>query len=1670
MATQAKKWTRPEATAQAKRTVVILSSQGKGSGVGAAYVTNYYAWNLQWRDTRIGEYGADFHAQFLNGASPPFNLAALLDEFPMTQELPIGKEYFVPSAAQHTALMTIPEPAERDYQERMLFQSWYEIRRNQNSAFQESNEINKIKRSELIKSESTSRDTVARIFADVLASMDKLSQEKVNAFTDLRNGEDYGMEQARAAGDWMFLFIAARSTQIARTAGVDGVSSEIRNQQEEDRLKNMKHASGPFHLWVREFRNQLETIDEIGLELSEDKKKMYFMSCIHPVMFAHALTLWNSFVTRTHSFPDTFEEVVQLMIDQHQELSTSKPDLVQRCERRQSQEQSFGHEEKRSNGPKSSSSDSKPAYKYKEGSKCPLCKEKHDPARCKRNNPKFSLESNIAYAERRRKQEHGGSQDRGSKQEKTEKSNTSKEEPPADEDEDQRWNPTKGTYARPPTGKKTEKNNHLIEFPAESEERCFPGDIDLQSYFDREERINCFASTEQIIFTLDTGTETGTVDSNKRELLTDIVNESVCLQGVSGSVHLTEIGSYVFGKARVLLDSFGRNLVSFRRASSEYQLLNPDPYTLVLKGWQGTPFSALEWVFVSDLAYFGDELYHCAISRGEYFKLLRKFYAIRKEYCWAFYRPTAAGPLPTNEQILLVDSLHKSFNHASAEQLIRMIECESSEETAPLGVSKADVLEWKASMGTTCPGCIRGKMTEHQHLPSSNPAIGRMSGIGDGAGDIMFVDHPFASKTPMYVHLDRGSKYIVCVPIKGKDTKSLEECLSTVIAKFKLLNHPLLTLTFDRESAIISIADWIVRGGVQLYLKAAKQKVGDIEVSIRYLRESARSSKAGVHDDFGFRPPAHWNIDLLFDVVGVKNMTPREGQLHSPYEILHGHSPDKLRNIRVRWGQPVIVKRPKGIASDLHESGSWAIIVRRTFDGSGIVKVYLVETRKYAWRLNFKLARIPSWISVAINSIAANSSIGFENGESTPELAGLMPGLTNPLDDLEDEAELPTALNELSKRMDATAGVMSGGENEPGVPCDFPESFVGDLSDDIGRYIRTTDADPEPDFSPLLDQLDREPVQHQRRSSDNQLATDIAHIPPAHSKREVRPVIRLTYAAKVKGKVKFVNLFDEAFRNRPDKAMSALDKELDLLDKKKVWKPILMESLSSEDRALVLNNTKNYVEKYRADGVFEKSKVRILARGDRQTEVGLTEGPVCRVESIHLIVNIALLRDLKVMKIDFVGAYLNTPMPAEVKQRWILLDKHVSARLVERDPELWKPFLRFDGRILVEMLKLLYGYKEAAYYWNKLLLQMFVSDNYTIHPNDPCVVFKREDNLECYIGITVDDCATAISRDADWENKLLDLCRRFFGEYTIEEGESVNIVGMTYDFNYVDRSVKVSQKKFIKKLIESRGVTARSKYPCGVDLFESDPTSPLVTDQFDYMSVTMSCMYTASRTYPETLPTVGQLAAMNGKATVQYLERATRAVEYLNYDLDHHLLFRPRSLRVIASADASYAEHENAMSHTGGCVGIEGMFGGCFFIFVSSKQKLVSKSSAEAELIAGSTVGEYEVWLHYMITGLGLGLGVPPMVLEQDNMATIRFITVGHGSFKRTKHFQVRFFWLYYLVKEGTMVIKYVPSLEMTSDILSKPMVGSKFLYLRRKLLGQSMPGDKHGEEGANKM
>ena len=136
-----------------------------------------------------------------------------------------------------------------------------------------------------------------------------------------------------------------------------------------------------------------------------------------------------------------------------------------------------------------------------------------------------------------------------------------------------------------------------------------------------------------------------------------------------------------------------------------------------------------------------------------------------------------------------------------------------------------------------------------------------------------------------------------------------------------------------------------------------------------------------------------------------------------------------------------------------------------------------------------------------------------------------------------------------------------------------------------------------------------------------------------------------------------------------------------------------------------------------------------------------------------ILICIAVFLDLELVKCDISTAYMNNPMEeSNVKHRWVLLDRDVVEILLELDCDYWHKFVRPDGKILVEMDKLMYGFKEAVHFWNKVLVAVFLRNGYKQLFKDCCVLVKRKDDKLSICAITVDDCLFALSRQAGWRS------------------------------------------------------------------------------------------------------------------------------------------------------------------------------------------------------------------------------------------------------------------------------------------------------------------------------
>ena len=146
--------------------------------------------------------------------------------------------------------------------------------------------------------------------------------------------------------------------------------------------------------------------------------------------------------------------------------------------------------------------------------------------------------------------------------------------------------------------------------------------------------------------------------------------------------------------------------------------------------------------------------------------------------------------------------------------------------------------------------------------------------------------------------------------------------------------------------------------------------------------------------------------------------------------------------------------------------------------------------------------------------------------------------------------------------------------------------------------------------------------------------------------------------------------------------------------------------------------------------------------------------------------------------------------------------------------------------------------------------------------------------------------------------------------------------------------------------------------------------------------------------------------------------------------------------------DASYAVHNDMKGHTGGTLSL-----GHGSIYSSStKQKLVSQSSTEANLIGVYDILAQLVWTSNFMWAQRMNLW--KVVLMQDNTSTILLENNGcASSTKRTKHIDIRYFYVKEKVDSKDVVVEYCPTEHMRADFFTKPLHANLFKWLWSQIM-----------------
>jgi hypothetical protein len=407
------------------------------------------------------------------------------------------------------------------------------------------------------------------------------------------------------------------------------------------------------------------------------------------------------------------------------------------------------------------------------------------------------------------------------------------------------------------------------------------------------------------------------------------------------------------------------------------------------------------------------------------------------------------------------------------------------------------------------------------------------------------------------------------------------------------------------------------------------------------------------------------------------------------------------------------------------------------------------------------------------------------------------------------------------------------------------------------------------------------------------------------------------------------------------------------------------------------------------------------------------------------------------MTADIGTAYLNSDMKKEV---YMLIEPEYAKLLANEVPE-YGPFIGSDGKLYVRLRKALYGCVESAKLWFNTISTKLLSLGFTANCKDECVFNKvNTRGNQVTVCVYVDDLLMTCVDESSLQ-ELVEELRKEYKDVTAHEGPVHSYLGQTFDFSDPGK-VRLTMAKYILDMLDLYDVRGDAATPATATLFVVDEKSAQLSPEMKerFHSRVAKILYLAKRVRPDLLMTVIFLATRVKDPREEDWTKLERLLRYINSTRDIGMVLEAsHGLQILAYVDASFGVHGDYKSHTGAMISL-----GAGPIWAkSSKQKINSKSSTEAELIGLSDAVSQVIWTRDFL--IAQGHAMEPATVFQDNLSTISLATNGSAKAERTRHIAIRFFFIKDRIEAKELTLKHLGTDEMISDMLTKPLQGDKF-------------------------
>lgn len=877
--------------------------------------------------------------------------------------------------------------------------------------------------------------------------------------------------------------------------------------------------------------------------------------------------------------------------------------------------------------------------------------------------------------------------------------------------------------------------------------------------------------------------------------------------------------------------------------------------------------------------------------------------------------------------------------------------------------------------------------------------------------------------------------YALCEPLLKRTVGEIGNKLKFFLGVAKKRDFETPLIRCDNEGAVAAIAPDLALQGLAVDLAGPGQHVAEVERLARTVKERVRGYDAVL-------PFTMCRLILtycvLFAVSGINMVAGATSTSRlSPRELFTGMRTDASRDLRVGFGDYVQCTPPT-TDNSMAPRKEGGIVLLPTGNLTGSVKVLKLSTWQVVIRDQITLLPMPDQVIDHLNSYATTDAMvrgGLgDHDDGTPQadsrdiaaevpLPAFMP-IGAPAESMLPTDETP----EPGAGVETTAAIVPS-PIAPATPIALPETPTPVINSPqvsgVRRSLRQAGLTPD-EHDRVLVLLEQDKIRAEERD-------------PAVRSEDLHDK-HLAFKISVK----------TAMRERGEEARPVIMAEMQQMVDKSVFHGVRMGGLSKTERRKIIRSSMFLKDKYLPSGEFEKFKARLVAGGDQQDRSLYDDvsSPTAATSSVLVAAAIAASEGRHVMVADIGGAFLNADLDPTGVTVHMSLDKLMTELLVKIDPS-YAEFVLPDGTSVVKLTKALYGTVEAAKLWYDSLSAQLIADGFVKNPYDSCVYNKiGKSGKQTTIVLHVDDLLVTSESDSDLGDFELFL-RAVYKEVTIKRGTVLGYLGMLFDFT-TPGEVRVTMDNLMNDILSTCGVDTARATPASSVLFDTRDAQRLdVGQQAYFRKFVAKVLYMAKRVRPECLTAVAFLTTRVNVCDVDDLAKLHRLLGYLLGTRDRGIALRiGGDMTVHAYIDAAYGVHSaSGKSHTG-CAIVLGQ-GGPVYV-KSGKQKIVTKSSTEAELVGLSDTASQAIQLRNFVIAQGYDTG--PAIIYQDNLSCMALMKRGGPGSERSRHIDIRHFWLKERVEGKEILIQHLGTEKMFANVLTKPVQGRQFVLERKGL------------------